>query len=370
MTMASAVYAYGDDLRLSAQYLHAASGGAIVTSTTFFGFNPQVYNVTQGPIVTTLLAGQQQTILGLRAAFPLFEGEAIGEYGRASYSTAIAANPGSTRPGNWYHARYAHATGIIDWTADYYRFEPRYATMILPYGTPENIWAVSYSWPGPWLKGTYQLVDTTAVGINRQGFRLRAAITGGRLEAKAIFAVFHQIEPIDVAHATQEGWVEGYYLPQFGGTATLGLQKQYGIWTAYHPGSYDVTFEVLEDTQHRASSAPGAPDAVSMRYPQWTFNLSRRFGGALVTAGLGRWGLYGNFSATPINADLSQRVGWLGAQFREGDRLQTQVTWRWYAADGIPVTLGWVSRLPCTASTQAFSSSSASRWGRRTEAPG
>lgn len=339
LTMASLVFSR-DELRFSAQYAHATSGGATIATTTFYGTEPTVWPSTQGPIVTSNLAGQRQTILGLRAAVPFAEGQAVAEYGRATYDTTLSARPGTNRPGTWVHLQYGHPTGIIDWTADFYRFEPRYATMILPYGTAENVWSVAYTWPGPWLKGTYQLVDTTAVGINREGVRLRAAIVDRLFEAKVVASVFHQIEPIDVAHATLEGWVEGFYLPQFAGTPTLGQQKQYGAWLAYHPALADLTFEWLEDSQHRDAAAPLGVDAVSLRFPQWTFNMSRRIGRSLVSAGLARYGLYGNFSAAAINADLRQRVAYVGAQYRQSDALQTQLTWRWYSAAGIPITAG------------------------------
>ena len=351
LTMGSLAYTR-DKLRLSAQYAHVATGGASILSTTYFGASQVVWAGTQGPIVSTSLGGQRQTLLGVRAAIPLAGGMAVGEYGRATYDTTLATRPGTSRPGSWVHLEYERTTGIVDWTADFYRFEPRYATMILPYGTSENVWAVAYSWPGPWLKGTYQLVDTTAVGINRQGVRLRATATGGRLEAKAVVAAYRQIEPVDVAHASQEGWIEGFYLPQFVGTPTLGHHQQYGAWLAYHPGIADITVEVLEDALHRDAAAPLGTDAVSLRFPQWTFNLSRRFDRALISAGLARYGLYGNLSSAAINADLAQRVAWAALQYRQSDRLQTQLTWRSYATRGIPVTAG--AALPDMHGTQVF----------------
>ena len=54
-----------------------------------------------------------------------------------------------------------------------HRFDPTYATMILPYGIPENVWSVAWSWPGVWLKSTYQLVDNSVIGANRAGFHFR-----------------------------------------------------------------------------------------------------------------------------------------------------------------------------------------------------
>ena len=46
--------------------------------------------------------------------------------------------------------------------------------VILPYGVPENVWSVAWSWPGQWLKSTYQAVDNSIIGINREGYRAHA----------------------------------------------------------------------------------------------------------------------------------------------------------------------------------------------------
>ncbi len=121
---------------------------------------------------------------------------------------------------------------------EYYRFDPRYATIILPYGVPENVWSVAWSWPGQWLKSTYQAVDNSIVGINREGFRMHADASHGKSggACRCIRVAADRSDHVSQA-AAQEGWVDGYFLPQRDSDATLGWQRQVGLYAAWHFGS-------------------------------------------------------------------------------------------------------------------------------------
>ncbi|MDQ6780978.1 MAG: hypothetical protein M3Z37_07495 [Candidatus Eremiobacteraeota bacterium] len=94
-----------------------------------------------------------------------------------------------------------------------------------------------------WLKSTYQVADNTIVGTNREGYRLKYALDNGPLAVHAAFAVFHQIEPASMDNAHQAGFVEGFFLPQRSGFATLGRQKQVALWAAWHPQFGDVAVD-------------------------------------------------------------------------------------------------------------------------------
>ncbi len=340
MTMATFGLDHHNGTRLSAQVLRASTGGAAVTSTTFFGTPPTIVASAQGPLPYTTLEGQQQTIAGVRGAFSLdSRSDAALEIGRAFYHTAPTASGITSGNGGFYHAGYHRRFGAIDANIDGYRFEPRYGTLFLPYGTPENIWSVAYSWPASWLKGAYQLADNATIGVNRQGARVRVAARTGAVTARVSYAAYNQIEPLDVAHGTQGGFVEGYYLPQIsplGGT--LGYQKQYALWIDYKTKVAELIGDLVDDTQHRDATPAHPLEAVSIEYPQYTFGIAKNVGERLlITGGIGRYALYGSYSNSGApNANLAQRVTFAGFEYRFSPGNVVHVQYRAYATGGIP----------------------------------
>jgi hypothetical protein len=210
--------------------------------------------------------------------------------------------------------------------------EPRYATMILPYGIPENQWSAAFAWPGQWLKSNYQLIDNSVLGVNRQGYRLRYFLDGGPLEVHFEYTDLRQIDPETTVTATQAGYVDGYYLPQLPNDATLGRQKRYGFWGAWHPRAGDVTLDVVDDTLYRPFVAGQLQDRVSYEVPQTTLTYSRHLSeNVIVATGLARYAMKGTF-AEPL--DFAQRLFFAGVEFRAG-RASTLVSFRRTAFGGI-----------------------------------
>ncbi|HEV7180261.1 MAG TPA: hypothetical protein VGN11_10320, partial [Candidatus Baltobacteraceae bacterium] len=240
------------------------------------------------------------------------------------------------KPGNYIHLALArHFNDRVDAGIDYYRFDPTYATSILPYGVPENIWSAAWSWPGPWLKSTYQLVDSTIVGINRAGYRAHADFARGRLEVRASLASYRQIEPITLANATQLGFVEGFFLPQATGYGTRGTQRQGALYLAWHLPKDDVAIDGVFDALHRDADAGHAQDYADMRYPQIVASVQHHFSkSAIGVAGYGRYSANGTWATTPVLG--IDGVAFVGAQFTTGPATQLLVQIRRSALVGLP----------------------------------
>jgi len=319
VSIASLVFDHGEGTRYSASLLHLVIGGDLLSATTLYGANPMTNPGPQGPLPTSTLGGQVETIAGFRAAFHLSSAiDSVAEIGRAWYDAANVLEPGTNRPGGFYHVGFSGHRGRATLTIDGYRFEPRYATAILPYGTPENVWSVAWSWPGPWLKSTYQLADNTQLGVNRQGYRIRYGVDKGPLEVHASFATFRQVEPATLSNEHQLGFVEGFFLPQFDDAATLGIQHQYGLWIAWHPSFADLTLDYINDTMHRDNTPAHPEDHVSYQAPQAVLTLAHTFSKAVVgDIGFGRYAMLGSFASTSTNVNYFQNTAFIGAQLAE-----------------------------------------------------
>jgi hypothetical protein len=210
--------------------------------------------------------------------------------------------------------------------------EPRYATMILPYGVPENQWSAAFSWPGQWLKSNYQLIDNSTLGVNRQGYRLRYFVDGGPFEVHLEYTDLHQIDPETTLTSTLVGFVDGYYLPQLPDAATFGRQKRYGFWMAYHAALGDLSLDIVDDTLYRPFAAGHIEDQVSYEVPQAVATYSRHLTPSIVFAtGLGRYAMKGAFSE-PL--DFSERLFFAGIEMREG-KSSTLVSFRRTAFGGL-----------------------------------
>jgi hypothetical protein len=336
LSIGSFVIDHGEGTRFSAEVLHATLAGAPFTTTVPFGTNPLFTQTPQGVVPTSTLAGQGQTIGGLRGAFhvsPALGIDGVVEIGRAWYDANPVVLPGSEKPGGFYHLgvteKHARATASLDLL----RMEPRYATMILPYGVPENQWSAAFAWPGQWLKSNYQLIDNSVLGVNRQGYRLRYYVDGGPLEVHLEYTDLYQIEDETTLTAEQAGFVDGYYLPQLPQDATRGRQQREAFWVAWHPRFGDLTLDVVNDTLSRPHAVTQPEDQVSYDVPQAVLTYARHLSPAVVAdAGLGRYAAKGAFSE-PI--DFAQRLFFAGAEMQQTKALSLLLSFRRTAFSGI-----------------------------------
>ncbi|HZT13313.1 MAG TPA: hypothetical protein VFA29_10945 [Candidatus Baltobacteraceae bacterium] len=345
-TIGSLFVDHGEGTQYSAQILHAVSGGNLIPTTTLFGTGAKTVPGPQGPLPTSLLGGQQQTIAGIHAAFHLgtaFDG--VAEAGRSWYDAADVLEPGTNAPGGMYRLGTSAHRGRATYSLDAYRFEGRYADMILPYGTAENVWSVAWAWPGVWLKSNYQLVDNLQYpGSNRQGYRIRYTLAGGPLEIRATAATFHQIVPATLSTVHQTGFVDGFFLPQFDDSGTLGEQHQYGAYVAWHSRLGDVTLDYVNDLMHRSALEAHPEDNVSYQTPQAILTITRRYGKRIVAdAGFGRYVMKGSFGQSYTNVDYFQNVYFAGAQLLESPHAAALVQLRRSAFAGRASMLGGLS---------------------------
>ncbi|HEV2037048.1 MAG TPA: hypothetical protein VGQ96_00455 [Candidatus Eremiobacteraceae bacterium] len=343
LTLGSLVLERGAGTRFSADLLHLATSGNSIGTTTLFGQSARLNPGPQGELPTSNLGSQSQTIAGLRGAFHVantFDG--VVEVGRAWYDAHQVLLPGTARPGSYYHAALIHTARRAVTAIEAYRDEPRYATAILPYGVPENIWSVAWSWPGVWLKSTYQLADNSIVGANRQGYRLRYALNGGPFEIHAAYGSYQQVELATTDNATQTGFVEGFYLPQFPGAGTLGRMHQYAAWLAWHPAIADLTVDYVDDTMHRDFQTNQPQDAVSLNAPQVVFAASRYLTkSSLVSAGYGRFAMRGSWAQGSVtNVDFAENVFFAGTQLVESRHANVLLQIRSTTFSGLPSSAG------------------------------
>ncbi len=343
ISLGSIVLDRGKGTRFSADVLHVATSGDAIATTTLFGEDPKLHSGPQGELPTSTLGGQEQTIAGLRGAFHWTASyDGVVEVGRAWYDAQQVVAPGSSQPGGYYHILLSHTARRTTTAIEAFRFEPRYATAILPYGAPENVWSVAWSWPGVWLKSNYQLADNTTVGANRQGYRLRYALNGGPLEIHAAYGAYQQIEQATTNNVTQTGFVEGFFLPQQLGAGTLGRTHQYAAWIGWHPRVGDITLDYVDDTMHRDFLIGAPQDAVSLVVPQVLLTVSRSLSkSAIASVGYGRYAMRGSWAQGSLtNVDYGQDVWFAGAQLAESTHATVLLQVRSSAFSGLPSIIG------------------------------
>ena len=329
LTMGSFVMDHGEGTRFSAQVAHISTGGTPFVTTVPFGTNPTFQDTPQGTLPSSTLSGQQQTVAGLRGTFHVDTGwnvDGIVEIGRSWYEAFPAVRPGTEAPGGYYHVGLIKTQGRVTASLDLYRMEPRYATIILPYGAPENQWSAAFAWPGQWLKSNYQMIDNSVLGVNRQGFRFRYYVDKGPLEVHLEYTYLRQIDYETVSTSTQAGFVDGYYLPQQNGFGTLGTQKRYAGWIAWHPSFGDLTLDLVEDELYRPFYASHPGDTVSYTVPQAVLTYSRHISPlVVVAAGMGSFGMNGAFSE-PL--DFFQRLYFAGIEMQQTPQASLLVSFR------------------------------------------
>jgi len=329
LTMGSLVFDQGEGTRFSAQIAHVTTGGALVPTTILFA-QGTVVATPQGNLPSGFIGGQQQTLFGLRGAFHVVHlFDALIEYGHATYDADHVSEPGTQHPGNYYHVGISKTVGHSTADADFYANDPYYATAILPYGTPENVWAVAWSWPGQWLKSNYQLIDDAPVNVNREGYRLKYQLDGGPIELHVAYANFGQIQPITISNANRTGFVDGFFLPQDDDAATLGRQNQYAGWTTWHAKFADLVLDWTEDAIRRPALPGHGADEVNYHSPQYSLYATRQLTPyVLVSLGFAAYFMNGSFAQTYENVDFGQREGFLGGEFRETPHTSTMITYR------------------------------------------
>ncbi len=340
LTQGSFVIDHGEGTRFSAEVSHVTTGGAPVATTILFAQGtPQL--TSQGLLPFGTIGGQRETIYGLRGAFHIFGlADGVVEYGHSVYDANGVALPGTGKPGNYYHAGVTKTVRRATGSFDVYKNEPYYATAILPYGAPENVWSVAWSWPGQWLKSNYQLINNYPVNVDRQGYRIKYGVNGGPLEVHASYANFGEIDPITFTNAQQTGFVDGFFLPQADNAATLGRQNQYGLWATWHAGFADLTVDWAEDAIRRGANLGHAIDFVSYVTPEYTMYASRRLTPySLVTLGYAQYFMQGEFSSIVENVNFGQRQVFAGAELRWTPHTSTLVTVRGSAFSGYATSL-------------------------------
>ena len=176
-------------------------------------------------------------------------------------------------------------------------------------------------------------MDTSVLGVKRQGYRIRSYVDRGPLEIHLEYTDLRQIEPETTATSSEAGFVDGFYLPQSPDAATFGRQRRYAFWAAWHPRVGDLTLDVVDDTLFRPFAAAHPEDQVSYEVPQYVITYSRHVSRNVVAAtGLGRYAAKGAFSE-PI--DFSQRLFFAGLAIEETPTSSVLVSFRRTAFEGI-----------------------------------
>lgn len=302
------------------QLIHVHTGGAPIGTSTGFGAQEQIVPTDQGQFALSTLFGQRETIAGARVALPVGLGiDATLDYAHSTYQADGLGKPQSVG-GSWNHVSLSHGIGAATIAASYYRFEPTFATMVLPYGIPENVWSVAYSWPGPWLKSNYQLIDTTAVGVNRQGTSIGYALDTKSLTASASYSTYRQISSFTTANLRQLGFVEGFFLVQTDPTqATVGSYKRVAAYVGktFAAGTFGLDF--VDDGLHRPAAVYEPFDAVTFDAPEYVASWSGPIGDrTYLGAGAGYYGIRGTWAdGAATNVDIGMHVYYSGAQFQE-----------------------------------------------------
>jgi hypothetical protein len=320
------------------QLIRAFSGGYPISTTLGFGAAPQIIPSDQGLFATSALYGQRETIAGGKAVLPVaIDTDATLEYARSSYSADGLGKPGSAA-GAWEHGALTRTIGDATVGLHYYRFEPTFATMVLPYGVPENVWSVAYSWPGPWLKSNYQLVDPSVLGVNREGPMLSYSRDANGITIAATYSDFRQIQPFTTADIEDLGFIDGFFLVQRNpAQSTLGDFHRTTAYVGKAVGAVDVGFDFVDDGLHRDAASAAPLDAVSYDAPQYILSVSHSITTQrAVVFDYGWYGMRGSWAdGAATNVDYGMRFGQVGEQYRDrgGD---TMITLRRSVMGGAP----------------------------------
>ena len=316
------------------------AGEPVVTSTSFGGnFYAQPYPSSVSTLPVTTLDAQAMTIGGVRADIPLdAKTDAQLRLGMSCYGATGTAISAACTQGHYYYGRLQHTFASFSASLEAIRFEGTYAPAILPYGTQENQWSWSPSWPGEWLKGDYQFIDNSEIGANREGLRASARATFGAIETRLAYADYRQIAPYDDTTARTPGFVEGFFLPQSGSGGTLGHEQHAAAAVIAHPAIADIELDLTDVTLSRPPQAGLAGDATALNVPAATLNVSRTLGAhVIINAGAATYGVDGAFEAAGTkNSVLMERVVFAGVQYQLSRYAGYGLQYRLYSVGGIP----------------------------------
>ena len=336
LSAANVVFDKGDSGRYSFNVVHVKTTGDPIVIPSFFGSGPNINGGAQGKLALSTLGNQNQTMIGGRAFFHPRKGyDATIELGRAWYGADMVAQPGTAEPGNFQHyALTRHFNSTDDAGIEFYRMDPRYATTMLPYGIFENVWGIAWAYPGPWLKGTYQLASDSFGGSNRRGFRGHVDFKRGAFTLGAAMYEYRQIDPSTWDNLTKTGFVEVDYLVLANGPVSYGHTRGINAYVSYQRGKDTISLDFSNDAQHRdALTSP--LDNVDMRYPQLVLSEQHRFTPkCIANAGYERYHAAGTWTVTPVNGTYA--MGWLGGEFDLGRAGQLFVQVRRYGLGGFP----------------------------------
>jgi hypothetical protein len=337
---------HGAGLKYGAQVVHVKSGGDPVAITLLWGGvgGPGfLIPSSQGNVPISLLGGQKTTIFGADASIPLgLADDFSAKYGYSTYSATGTAFAAQAMGGSFYSGKFHHAFNSWEATVEGLRFEPGYAPMQIPYGTLENVWSIAYSWPATWLKSFYPLADVSEIGPNRQGLRFSANTIFNKIDVRVMMSEYQMIHPYDIGNAFTPGFVEGYFLPQLNGGATIGKETHAAAALAWHPKAGDFNLELTDATLGRAGANGNPADAVAMNYPGGTFSFARPINPRLYgSIGAGRYAVDGSFANSgPKNADLAESVIFAGLQYSKDPKSVYHLQYRLYSVKGIPTIPG------------------------------
>ncbi len=336
MSAANVVFDKGDAGRYSLNLVHVQTSGDPIVIPSFYGSSPTINGGPQGKLALSTLGNQRQTLLGGRAFFHPRKGyDATIELGRSWYDADMVAQPGTAAPGNYQHyALTRHFNATDDAGIEFYRMDPRYATMFLPDGIFENVFGFAWVYPGPWLKGAYQLVNDSFGGSNRRGFRGHADFKRGPFSLSAAMYEYRQISPSTWDNLTQTGFVEVDYLVLGPGPVSYGHTRGVSAYFSYQHARDTLSVDFANDAQHR--DAPSGPlDGVDTRYPQMVVAEQHRFSPHFIAnLAYERYHASGVWAATPLGDTFA--AGILGGEFDFGRAGQLFVQVRRYGVWGTP----------------------------------
>ncbi len=334
----SGVYSAGQ-VKISAEVAHLMESGPI---TGRFSFGSGLTGGLDGAAIVpqSTVDGQRMDIEGIGAVFPVATADAELRYGHSCYAADNVAIPTSScTAGNYYYAKFHQGFTKFDVGLEFVRFEPQYAPAVLSYGTIENVWSSPLAFPGTWLNGTYQFVNNSEVGSNRQGVRASTTFLIAGVEARFAVARYEQVSPYDLTSGAQAGFIEPYFSPQLTATnGVRGTETHASGWFAWHPKLVDVTLEVSDVVTNRNAPAGRPQDAIAIDYPAAVLSLSRTFGRWLGGVGAGRYAVEGSWDTVgTINASLSQNVVFAGLQLRANANSAYGLEYSIFSVNGVPL---------------------------------
>ena len=296
----------------------------------------------QGPLPTSTLAAQRMTIAGLRADLPLaphLDGHL--RLGYSCYAATGTARPqGACTSGRYASASVQRTTDTFDLGLEAMRMDATYAPAILPYGTLENVWSPAYSWPGTWLKGTYQLVGNAMMRYQPGRASRDHAIYRGRhrnahrVRRAAAAALVRRDERIPDRLCRR-------FLSSAAGCRRDARQRAAYSRRAHRAPANRRRRDRLHGYPARppwiaGTSAGSGRRRQHRRHRNVVAKTGRAWSRRL---GAGRNAMVGAFDAATTNVDLAERVVFGGLQWKQNANWSYGLQYRVYSVSGMPTAL-------------------------------